>query len=135
MDNKKKILLVEDDAIICRVHKIYLDDMGYQVETAENGKRTLELCKSNSYDLVILDGALPDMKGVELGKKIRNLERESQIAIRKAILLLSAYSADLLCKWCKEAEIDSFIVKPICYEDLFFILEDYFAKGIFSRAA
>ncbi len=68
---------MEDDTTICRVHKIYLDDMGYQVEIAENGKRTLELCKNNSYDLIILDGSLPDMKGVELGKKVRNLERKS----------------------------------------------------------
>ena len=135
MDNKKKILLVEDEAIIRRVHNIFLSEMGYKVETADSGKQTLELCNNNFYDLIILDGSLPDMKGVELGKKIRNLERKSQVKVRKSILLLSAYSAELLGEWCKEAEIDSFLVKPIRYDDLFFILEDYFAKGSFSRAA
>lgn len=133
MDNKKKILLIEDEAIIRRVHKIFLDEMGYQVETAENGKQALEQCKRN-FDLIILDGGLPDIKGVELGKKIRLLEREGQKK-RQPILLLSAYSADLLAQWCKEAEIDSFLVKPVSFDDLFFILEDYFAKGTFNRAA
>lgn len=79
MDNKKKILLVEDQLIIQRVHSIFLRKMGYQVDIAINGKQTLELCVCNVYHLVILDAGLPDMKGVELGKKIRMLEKKIKL--------------------------------------------------------
>jgi CheY-like chemotaxis protein len=134
MDNKNKILLVEDEPIIRRVHRLFLEKMGFQVDVAVDGMQTLEMCTHHFYRLIILDGGLPDMTGLEVGKKIRSLEKKNQTT-RKPILLLSAYSSDLLKQWCKEAEIDSFAIKPIRYNDLFFILEDYFSKGTFSNRA
>ena len=131
MGKKYKILLVEDDLIIQRVHRLFLEKMGFQVELAVTGLQALEMSVSRFHDLIILDGGLPDMKGVEVGKRIRSLEKKNK-TVRKPILLLSAYSSDLLKQWCKEAEIDSFLIKPISYKDLIFVLEDYFNKGVFS---
>ena len=125
MDNNKKILLVEDQLIIQRVHGIFLRKMGYQVDIAITGKQTLELCACNTYHLVILDAGLPDMEGVELGKKIRMLEKHNK-TVRKPIILLSAYPANSLKKWCEEAEIDNFSTKPIPYKELYFMLENIF---------
>lgn len=132
MENKNRILLVEDDPIIQRVHRSFLEKMGFQVELAATGTQALEMFESGFYHLIILDGGLPDMKGVEVGRKIRSLERKNKTA-KKPILLLSAYSSELLSRWCKEAEIDSFLVKPVNYEDLLCILENYFRKGILSN--
>ena len=134
MDNKKKIWLVEDQLIIQRVHSIFLRKMGYQVDVAVNGKQTLELCVCNPYHLVILDAGLPDMKGVELGKRIRMLEKKNK-SIRKPIVLLSAYPINSLKKWCQEAEIDNFSTKPIPYKELYFMLENIFKKGLASKEA
>lgn len=134
MDNNKKILLVEDQLIIQRVHSIFLRKMGYQVDIAGNGKQTLELCLCNTYHLIILDAGLPDMEGVELGKKIRMLEKKNK-SIRKPIVLLSAYPVDSLKKWCQEAEIDNFSTKPIPYKKLYFMLENIFNKRFSSKEA
>ncbi|BBB14614.1 GacS/BarA family sensor protein [Candidatus Rickettsiella viridis] len=134
MENKKIFLLVEDDPIIQRVHRAFLEKMGFQVELAATGAQALEMFKSRAYHLIILDGGLPDMQGVEVGRKIRSLERENKTT-RKPILLLSAYTSELLKRWCKEAEIDSFLIKPVDYKDLLFTLENYFSKGIFSDRA
>ena len=134
MHNKNKILLIEDEPIIRRVHRLFLEKMGFQVEIAINGKQALEMCINSFYHLIILDSRLPDMKGVDVGKEIRSLEKKNQ-TIRKPILLLSAYPSELLRQWCKEAEIDSFAVKPIRYHDLSFMLESYFSKGTFSDKA
>ncbi|MES2998102.1 MAG: response regulator [Pseudomonadota bacterium] len=128
MNYKNKILLVEDQPIIRRVHKLFLEKMGFQVETAINGKTTLEMLTHRFYHLIILDGGLPDMSGVEVGKKIRSFERENQ-RMRVPIILLSAYSSQLLERWCKEGEIDSFAIKPIRYNDLFLILKNYLNSG------
>lgn len=132
---KNKILLLEDNPIIRRVHRLFLERMGFQVEVAIDGMQAIKMCTHGFYHLIILDGGLPDMTGVEVAKRIRSLERSNQ-AERKTILLLSAYSLELLKRWCEEAEIDSFVIKPIRYNDLYILLEDYFSNGIFrDRAA
>jgi DNA-binding response OmpR family regulator len=123
---------VEDQLIIQRVHSVFLRKMGYQVDIAVNGKQTLDLCISNTYHLIILDAGLPDVEGVELGKKIRQLEKKNK-SIRKPIVLLSAYPVDSLKKWSQEAEIDDFSIKPIPYKELYFMLENIFKKESASK--
>lgn len=132
MENKNKILLVEDDPIIRHIHRTFLEKMEFQVDVSVTGTQALKMYESGFYHLVILDGGLPDMSGLELAKKIRKLEKENKLP-RKSILLLSAYSSELLKSWCKEAEIDSFLVKPVDYEDLSLILESYFSQGNFCK--
>ncbi|MFZ0219079.1 MAG: response regulator, partial [Candidatus Aquirickettsiella sp.] len=78
-------MLVEDHLIIQRVHSIFLKKMGYPVDIAENGKQTLEMCLRSTYHLIILDAGLPDMRGVEIGKRIRILEKNNK-AERKPII-------------------------------------------------
>lgn len=99
--------------------------MGYQVDIAINGQQTLDMCLRGSYNLIILDAGLPDMQGVEVGKRIRILEKNNK-ANRMPIILLSAYPANNLKKWCQEAEIDNFSTKPIPYKDLYIMLENIF---------
>ena len=50
-----KILIIEDDTDITNLLKINLQDMGYEVTLAHDGKKGLYLATSNSYDLIILD--------------------------------------------------------------------------------
>lgn len=99
--------------------------MGYQVDIAINGQQTLDMCLSSIYNLIILDADLPDMQGVEVGKRIRILEKNNK-ANRMPIILLSAYPINNLKKWCQEAEIDNFSTKPIPYKDLYIMLENMF---------
>jgi DNA-binding response OmpR family regulator len=99
--------------------------MGYQVDIAINGQQTLDRCLSSTYNLIILDAGLPDMQGVEVGKRIRILEKNNK-ANRMPIILLSAYPTNNLKKWCQEAEIDNFSTKPIPYKDLYIMLENVF---------
>jgi|ERR1043165_346552 DNA-binding response OmpR family regulator len=99
--------------------------MGYQVDIAINGQQTLDMCLNYIYNLIILDAGLPDMQGVEVGKRIRILEKNNKVN-RMPIILLSAYPTNNLKKWCQEAEIDSFSTKPIPYKDLYIMLENIF---------
>jgi two-component system, OmpR family, aerobic respiration control sensor histidine kinase ArcB len=50
--------------------------MGYQVDLAVNGQQTLEMFSNNIYSLIILDAGLPDIQGIEVGKRIRILEKK-----------------------------------------------------------
>lgn len=71
-----QILLVEDDRKYRDVLRIALDDAGYHVTDAENGKDALELAKNKDFDLILLDLLLPEMNGLEFYDKLRGIMKK-----------------------------------------------------------
>ncbi|MFC1991302.1 response regulator [Chloroflexota bacterium] len=74
----KKILVVDDEKRIVEILQAYLERDGYQVITAYDGRSALELARSNSPDLIILDLMLPEVSGWDV---CRELRRESDVPI------------------------------------------------------
>src|SRR6185503_8563677 len=66
----KKILVVDDDALVRNLLQKVLVHAGYEILTAENGKLGLERVVA-SVNMVVLDIGLPDMSGMEVLKKLR----------------------------------------------------------------
>ncbi len=76
---KKKILLVEDDELMRQLYKDILSE-DFTVQTASNGNDALVLLNNHSYDLILMDMLLPDMKGLEVIKKVaQNVLKKSKI--------------------------------------------------------
>ena len=71
MNNKYKILLVEDDENIWIMVKAMLESAGYQVIEAKTCAAAITLAVSHIPDLIVLDLGLPDMDGIELLKAVR----------------------------------------------------------------
>lgn len=71
MNNKYKILLIEDEWNICNFIKTVLDSNGYYVVDAQKGRTGLSLLRSHCPNLVILDLGLPDMDGTNFIKEAR----------------------------------------------------------------
>ena len=69
---KERILVVDDERNLLMVVKDYLLIEGYEVYTAENGRRALEIFQEVKPDFLILDLMLPDISGEEVCKKIRS---------------------------------------------------------------
>lgn len=74
-DIPNKILVVDDEAKIVEVVKSYLENSGYQVVEAYNGKEALEQFEQEKPALVILDLMLPDISGEEICKTLRKRSR------------------------------------------------------------
>ena len=70
----RKILVVDDEAVLVETIAYNLEQAGYQVITAADGASGLEVARRESPDLVILDIMLPEMDGLEV---CRQLRRES----------------------------------------------------------
>lgn len=118
------VLLVEDDPIALKLHYLMLKKMNCEVDCAINGNQALTMCLNN-YDLLLMDCGLPGIDGLEVSKKIRQLEQENQI-IPRTIIMLSAYTLDEdLKNQCELADINKFVTKPIRYETLEQLLLDY----------
>ncbi len=66
-----KIAIIEDDQAISQMYRFKFEADGFEVETAENGRLGLELCKSMGPDIVLLDLMMPEMNGDEMLAELR----------------------------------------------------------------
>ena len=69
----KKIMIVEDERRIARFLQMELEHEGFETETEENGRRAYERIVQEQYDLVLLDIMLPDMDGLEVCRRVREI--------------------------------------------------------------
>ncbi len=107
-----RILVVEDEKILCQQIQAFFIHKGYAVDVAYNGNDGYYFAKEFALDVAIVDVGLPDFSGIELVKKLR------QHAINTPILLLTARS-----RWQDkveglEAGADDYLTKPFHYEEL-----------------
>ena len=78
---KKKILFIDDDPTILLISEIMLEDLGYDVITADGGVSGIELLKTNVIDLVLLDLMIPDIYGLDVLKYIKEKEEFKNIPV------------------------------------------------------
>ena len=82
----KSILIVDDEKHICELYRSELEDEGYSVKIACNGKEALSIVDSEPPELIVLDIQMPGMDGIEALEKI--LGRDKGIPV----ILNTAYS-------------------------------------------
>jgi DNA-binding response OmpR family regulator len=101
-----KILIAEDDLNIQNAIKEILEEEGYQVKAASNGKEAFKIYQSYNPDFIILDIMMPEMSGYEVCREIR----QKNTAI--PILFLSAKSEEVDKVLGLEMGADDFVNKP-----------------------
>jgi two-component system, sensor histidine kinase and response regulator len=77
---KKKILVVDDDALVLSILSSLLSESHYEVETAENGKQALVIL-DDSFDLLLSDLEMPEMSGLELLESLRKSKNNIPVVI------------------------------------------------------
>jgi DNA-binding response OmpR family regulator len=75
------ILLVEDEPSVANGLRLVLDDEGYRVDWAANGKEALEKFRGNGFNLVVADLRLPDVNGMEVIKEIKAERPETEVVV------------------------------------------------------
>lgn len=108
---KTKILIIEDDQGILKFLKRGLSYEGYQVITAEDGEKGLDLAEDESPDLVILDLMLPGMDGLEVCQELRNSDDIP-------ILMLTAKDKTSDRVTGLDMGADDYMVKPFEFREL-----------------
>jgi DNA-binding response OmpR family regulator len=93
-----KILVVDDDLHIQKLYKMELEEEGYNVVTASNGKEAMEQFEAEEPDLVTLDILMPDIDGISILRKMKDARP------RMPIIMSTAYDyRDDFAVWASEA--------------------------------
>ena len=112
MTGSEKILLIDDDKNIRQTLTIVLQEEGYIVDTAENGKEAIEKSFANFYNLAIVDWRLPDIEGTVLITQLK------ETTPKMAKIMLTGYPSMNTAIDAVNQHADAFLIKPVDVEEL-----------------
>jgi len=111
---KKKILVVDDTELNLNLIKEVLTDAGFDIVTANDGNKALQMVKEEKPDLVILDVVMPGLDGFQVCKILREDESNNLMPI----LMLTAQENEEAKLQGLELGADDYIVKPFNHREL-----------------
>ncbi len=71
---KNRILIVDDEPNVCQFLSEYLEYKGFETQICQSGKEALEYLKTDVFDAILLDLIMPEMNGLEVLEKIRQMK-------------------------------------------------------------
>jgi CheY-like chemotaxis protein/nitrogen-specific signal transduction histidine kinase/HPt (histidine-containing phosphotransfer) domain-containing protein len=106
-----RILIVDDD----KTNRMVLEEIFRKTDallvTAENGARAVEICRQQTFDLILMDCQMPVMDGFEATVRIKKQLRRA--GRNTVIIALTADATKAAEKQCKQAGMDGYLVKPL----------------------
>jgi DNA-binding NtrC family response regulator len=105
-------LIVDDDPEVRNTLSAILESESYLVETAENGKKAIQMCEKTPFDIALIDIELPDIKGTEL---LHILNEKQPKMVR--IIITGHPSIENAAKSVNE-KADAYIMKPFDVPEL-----------------
>ncbi|CAM2791077.1 response regulator transcription factor [Erysipelothrix tonsillarum] len=108
----KKILIIEDEEGIRRLLRYDLKQMGFDVQSAKDGREGLQMAQSSQYDVIIIDWMLPYYDGIELVSQFRASGMDS------ILIMLTAKDEEADILEAFEAGVDDYLSKPFSPREL-----------------
>ena len=106
MNSEKKILIVDDEAVVREVLSRILSKKNYEITYAEDGESAIKHVGRTKFDLILLDLRLPGIYGIEVLKEIKKINKDIPV------ILISAYLTNSGIKEAAEIGIVGYIKKP-----------------------
>jgi CheY-like chemotaxis protein len=117
------VLIVDDDEFLTETFKMLLEESGFIVETAFTGNQALLKASQRDFNLAILDLKLPDIKGDELSKRLKERNKEMNV------ILLSGYHEMIDNLDQTQIGDDEVFLKPISPDELLKLTEKLMKKN------
>lgn len=116
------ILVVDDEARIRGIIRKYAEFEGHEVTEAADGMQAVLLCRSNTYDIIIMDIMMPELDGFSACREIRSF-------CRTPIIMLSARGEEYDKINGFELGIDDYVVKPFSPKELMLRIRAVIARS------
>lgn len=126
---KTRVLVVDDDAFIRRLTKLYLDELFVETEFASDGQEALGKTTSGIFDVVLMDMNMPKMSGWDAVREIRTRGYTGRI------VAVTAMTGDRDREKCLKAGCDAYTSKPITRELIERLLNESKEEPLFSSFA
>ncbi len=104
---KPRILWTDDEIDLLRAHIIFLQEKGYEVETANNGSDAIDKVSENFYDIIFLDENMPGMTGLE------TLTRIKTISPNVPVVMITKSEEENIMDEAVGAKIADYLIKPV----------------------
>ena len=124
---KGRILVAEDHEVNQTLFKAILENAGYEVSIANNGREAVEQTKRQEYSLIFMDVQMPEMNGYEATRAIR------AAGIRTPIVAVTASAIKGEQEKCIAAGMDDFLTKPFKKADLLPVLDTWAVGSMVAR--
>ncbi len=118
-DERKRILICDDDPVILRLLEVNLELEGYDVLTAHHGEEAFEIATRELPDLVILDIMMPRLDGYQTCQKLKAQSSTEQIPV----VFLSAKAQQSDIEKGKSFGVSDYLTKPFDPNDLLDVVE------------
>jgi len=106
-----KVLIVEDEENLAKFVGLELKHEGYEVETVLDGRSGLDLALENDYDVILLDLMLPELNGLEVARRLREVKKTPIIMMTARDSVIDRVSG-------LDYGADDYLVKPFAIEEL-----------------
>ena len=119
---KPTILLAEDNSIVRDVMVALLTDRGLAVDTVENGFLAVEIARTKTYNLILMDIQMPEMDGLQATRIIRSTTTTAANNRNTPILALTATDLEGDLQACLDAGMNDCVTKPVEPDHFFSII-------------
>jgi two-component system cell cycle response regulator DivK len=116
MSEAKKVLIAEDSSVIQNLTKKILQFQNFEISSAKNGQKVLELVKNDKFDILLLDINMPIMDGMECARQIRSLDDKEKSGI--PIVAITGNAKNYSEEQFKAVGIDEVLYKPLDFDNL-----------------
>ena len=117
-----RALVIDDDSITLDLFEFQLNSQGFEVATADSGSKGLDLIKEHDFDVVLTDLNLPDINGIEMVRRSREIRPNTEV-----IVVTGDDSTERAVEAIRERAFD-YIVKPVDFDKLFTVVRNAFER-------
>ncbi len=112
-----KALIIDDDVSVRELMKFQLDSEGFEVTTAESGKKGIEIVEETEFDIILTDLNLPDFDGIEMVRRCKEISPNTEI------IMVTGYGSVEKAIEATKAGAFYYVEKPVEFEELLVLIE------------
>ena len=101
------LLWVDDEIELLKAHIIFLEKKGYEVITVSNGSDAIDQCRTQTFDLVLLDEQMPGLSGLETLQRIKDIQPATPI------VMVTKSEEENIMNQAIGAKIADYLIKPV----------------------